>query len=476
MRLQVKIYLVTLLSLILIVFLNEFNLHELNGLYPSKQGLITSADEASYFAPAENFLEHQIWKDNSEGPSSYFTRTPGYGTIYLICKLIAGSSAFALLKIIQILLFGGSILLLAKIMQLLKFKGTFLLIVLSIYAFLPSFSGFVYYTLTESILPFFFLWWILSTFRANEKEFISLSLILSGAFLIMFRPQLIIFPLIFLAYHIFRRNKIALSMLLMFVPFIIWNVRTFSIAGEWLGVHPIYSSKNSSMYRPPHKELTELFRVWEYDGERFHSVTSILSRDTTNATLEEAIGLIPGKYKVECKPIFTSFQKLCFQQNHELKEKAKEGLIVGEKQLCEDINATRTKFIKEIPADYYLKTPAKSFIKLFKTSMMNLFVFQETWKDTVLIKILKYISFGIIICGLLSSMILIFSKVNTEMRLLSLGILCSVFYLVYMQRLNEERYIAPILMLFLLNTAISGKMIFEKIKMVIQRMTINQKV
>lgn len=476
MRLQVKIYLITILALILVVFLNEFNLRELNGMSPFDSKMISTADEASYFAPAVNFLDRGEWKDNGEGPSSYFTRTPAYGMIFLLCKLIAGNSAFTLLKIIQILLFGGSIILLAKLLEFLKLKENYLLIVLSAYAFLPAFSGFVYYTLSESIIPFFFLLWILSVIKAKEDQFISWNVILSGSMLIMIRPQLMIFPLILLAFQILKRKRIAVSVILAFTPLFLWNIRTYSIAGEWLGLHPIYSSKNMSMYRPPHKELTELFKVWEFDSERFHNVTGILASDTSELSLERAVALVPEKFQNDCRTLFASYQGIYFKQNHGLKEKAKLGLIEGEEKLCLDIQSTKNKLIAENPMDYYLKTPAKSFIKLFKTSMMNLFVFQETWKDSYMIRFLKLISFTILVGGFFSSLVLIFSKVNIHIKVLSIAVLCSVFYLVYIQRLNEERYIAPFLFLLLVNLALTVKLILDKIKMITQRMTINQKI
>ena len=45
-------------------------------------GLHETADDASYLAPAKNFVETGTWKDNTTGASSFVQRPPFVGTLY----------------------------------------------------------------------------------------------------------------------------------------------------------------------------------------------------------------------------------------------------------------------------------------------------------------------------------------------------------------------------------------------------------
>jgi hypothetical protein len=443
-KFSVKIYLIILVSVGVLILINETNLSFLKPNFPFKQGLITTADEYSYFSPVDQFVQTGNWAENSLGAKAYM-RSPGYGLIYLMAKLIGGSNAFLFLKMIQILLFSGSILIFSKVLQTLKLSKKMALVGTLIFGLMPMFSGFVYYTLSESVLPFFVLWSFYALLKANENKLISLNVIFALGFLLLLRPQMLVLASLFLLYFLFKRNRIFWSVLLAFFPLFFWNIRTVYISGEWLGLNPIYSKNNNSMYREPHKEMTDLFRVWEYRGDYFHSTMALLSRDTTNITTQSVLQTIPIQYQATVRPILKEFQKFRHQQITAYSNKKISSHLPGEKALIGHIKSTRKELIRENPADFYLITPLKSFKKLMLTSMMNLFVFQETWKEQSIVLILKYCSFLFISLGFISSIILLIKSSNSLIRVSALSVLVSIFYLSFGQRFNEERYLLPYL-------------------------------
>ena len=455
MTLKGKIYLVALLSLVLLVIINEINLSYLHGGFPYKDGLITTADEYSYFAPADNFLEHFRWAESPDGREA-FVRTPGYGLIYLLARLIGGGHAFLVLKIIQTLLFTGSILLLSKILQFFKVRNNLILLFAAIYGLMPCFSGFVYYTLSESVIPFFVTWSLYCVLDASRKREFSWATVFSLSLLTLIRPQLVVLPLFFLLLFLLKdQRKTALAVLISFLPLSLWQIRTYSIEGEITNFHPIYSVSNNSLYRPPHEAMTNLFRIWDYRGDVFHGNMALLSRDTLTTTREEVLRTIPVKFHVALDPVLKKFQEFRLIQREQFSGKIVSDYFPGERELVQQINRTRSDLIVKFPIDHYLGTPVKSAKKLIGTSMMNLNVYQDAWRNTLLVVLLKFLSFGLIMTGMLAMLYIILFQPTYIIRLTALSVLVSVCYLCFVQRFNEERYLTPYLPLLIAFLSIS---------------------
>ncbi len=451
-----KYLFIAIAGTLLAVFWQELNLVYLNGDYPESHGLINSADEASYLAPPEYLLEIGEWKDSSTGIASHFMRPPGMGLYYLFVKLLFWDYVWLGMKIFQVAFFFFGILLFAKILDLLEVDERRNVIFTSIYAFLPCYSGFTYFTITESISPFFMLlttfYW-LKNFR-QEKHF-PLGFVLSGGFLILIRPQLLVFVLLFIAFYAFKkRRKLALFGLLAFLPFLLWNLRAIGIAGKWMGVHPIYSETNNSLYRPQHEEMTNLFRIWEHQGDRFHIAVGMLATDSSTRQLEEVLHSIPGKYRESVKPLFKRYQQLEFYRRSHYTEDAKiRSWLPGEKTFLKDIRALRNQLVSENKADYYLLTPFHSLQKLIVSSHLNLRIHQGDFRGLWWNEALRWGCFLLLFLTYLASFfypLRLFKKREiNEVLILSIGIIVSFFYLAYVQRMNEERYITPILPLCL---------------------------
>ncbi len=447
MNARTKLGILVLFALATTIALNELNLSYLAPNYPYKQGLITTADEYSYFSPAEQMLKTGEWNVNSTGEKAYI-RTPGYGIIYFVALALGGSHAFFVLKCIQLLLFAGSIVLFFRLLRFFA-DEKLSLIATTVYAFLPCFSGFTYYTLSESVLPFFVLGWLYTLIIRTEKNQ-WLMLVFSTAALVMIRPQLIVFPLVLLLYYTIKRDKLVFALLVGLLPFVSWQVRTMSILGEWPELHPIYSTTNNSLYRPPHREMTDLFRIWEYRGEMFHGNMGVISSDTTIDARNKVLQTIPVEYRKSIEPLLHDFQQLRYLQQSNYAGKSIHGFLPGEKELVQKIQKVREYLKAQHPFDYYLKTPCLSAKRLIGTSMMNLFVFQATWSNAWVVLLLKIVCFVLIVCGLCAAIVVLFWGENHILKVCALALLLSLFYLVFFQRMNEERYLYPYLPVLLL--------------------------
>jgi hypothetical protein len=223
-----------------------------------------------------------------------------------------------------------------------------------------------------------------------------------------------------------------------------------SILGEWPELHPIYSTTNNSLYRPPHREMTDLFRIWEYRGEVFHGIMGVLSSDTTIDARNKVLQTIPVEYRKSIEPLLRDFQQLRHLQQSNYAGKSIHGFLPGEKELVQQIRKVRKHLQAEHPFDYYLKTPCLSAKRLIGTSMMNLFVFQATWSNAWVVLLLKIVCFVLIVSGICAAIVVLLRGENDLLKVCALALLLSLFYLVFFQRMNEERYLYPYLPVLLL--------------------------
>ncbi len=404
--------------------------------------MIQTADEASYLAPPINYLSNGVWADNSDGITRFYQRPPGYGSIYMICTLILGKYALFGMKIIQILGYFFSIFLIGKISILLLAKQKIALIAALIAALLPMYSGFMYYTLTEGITPVLTLWTIYSylNFNPSKKPF---AVIIATSLLILVRPQMILLPFLFIVYHLLiRERKLALVISIGFIPFALWQLRTFSISNEISGLHPIYSSKNNTLFRPSHEAMTNLFRIWESDGEQFHAAIAAIK----NNRLDEVLLEVPIEFHAEVKPLLVQYERVLNSKNDFKSRK----YLAAEKKLIRHTNAVINSLKKENKFLTHIKTPLESARYLLSKSQMNLYIFQDPLRGNPFIELLRILSVILINLGFLAAFMLLFRFKLDVFTILSGFICLTFFYLIYVQRLNEERYLTPFLPLLLI--------------------------
>jgi hypothetical protein len=451
-----KLIVIAFVGTILAIFWQELNTYYLQHTDSNRFGMIQTADEASYLAPPVNYLSKGVWTDNSDGITRFYQRPPGYGSIYMICTLILGKYAMLGIKIIQILGYFFSILLIGKISILLLPKQKLALTAALITALLPMYSGFMYYTLTEGITPVLTLWTIYSclNFNPSKKPF---PVIVSTSLLILVRPQMILLPFLFIVYQLLKRErKLAIFIAIGLIPFALWQLRTFSISKEIPGIHPIYSSQNNTLFRPSHEAMTNLFRIWESDGEQFHSAIAAIK----NNKLDGALSAVPIEFHAEVKPLLAEYERVL---NSKDAFKSRE-YLAAEKKLIKHTNAVINSLKKENKFLTHIKTPLESARYLLSKSQMNLYIFQDPLRGNPFIELLRILSVILINLGFLAAFMLFFRFKFDELMVLSAFTCLTFFYLIYIQRLNEERYLTPFLPLLLI-CLLHG---FDTIKNIIQ--------
>lgn len=439
MTFQRKLLLIALFGTLAAVFwqeLNYFKLFELNCDEPVS-GMIETADDASYLSPPKNFINKGVWADNSIGLSRYFQRPPGYGIIFGTLYLFLGDHAYTGLKILQVSCFFISVILLGRILAWLGLSERNSLIVTAFYAFFPIYSGFLYFSITEGISPFLMLWSLYSFIsRSRTQTFISFAAVL------LVRPQLLIFPLSFLFLSLLRKDtKMIYTILLSFIPLIFWMGRNTFIAGQFVGLHPIYSDSNQSLYRPGHEALTELFRIWEYDGEHFHSIIGKVCSAGNVTEMELIRTEIPEPFRAETLPLLSEFNALYNRPDYGKTE----GFKRDEQAFVSKVESVRETLIKEQSGFYYWKTPIRSAKYLLTKSQLNLFIFQDTFRGRIPMELVRVLAVLLINFGMISAFWLLLKGRNSEIRVLAFCVVAYLSYLIFFQRMNEERYLTPLL-------------------------------
>jgi hypothetical protein len=424
--------------------------------------MVQTADETSYIVPPENFINLGEWKDNSNGLTSYFIRPPGYGMFYLACYSILGSNALLGMKTIQITFFFFSILLFFRLSKLIGLSNKMLLITLLLFAFLPCYSGFVYYSMTEGVTPFFVIWSVLSLLEASESKKPSWQLFASNSFLLLIRPQLAIIPVsIFFYFFVKKMHKPLLYLSFSFLPLFAWYVRTGVISNEVPSLHPIYSKTNNHFYRPSHEAITDLFRIWEWRSDIFHNQTGRIGFGDSTIILG-VVSELPKNYQEGVIPLLFQFRDLNVYREKELKDQKITNYLPNELAFIENVEQMKEKFISQNLTDYYLKTPLLSLKEFLNKSYLNLFIFQITFRGNALIEVLRIVCWLVLLSSFIFTFLLLFKKKISSIHFyLIVSLAVFMFYLVFVQRLNEERYIIPILPLFL----VFGALFLDRIKM-----------
>lgn len=445
MSFNCKLLLLALTGVISAVFWQEINALYHPVQIPGRFSLIPTADDASYLLPAENFLQSGIWTDGTDGITQYFQRPPGYGIIYLFTKFLFNEYALFALKIIQVTCFFVSVLLIGKISSTIVNSKMIGLVTAAIFAIFPMFSGFLYYTLTEAITPFFVLLLVYSC-TSDKKQGINWLFIFSVSFLLLIRPQILPLILVLLIFEFRKKNhKSIYFTLIAIIPFTLWQFRTFVISSEWHGMHPIYSYQNNHLYRPGHEAITDLFRIWEHDGSRFHSFIHELEVNDKPDFTEITREYIPDDMIGYILPMLVKYKTILNNNHLYLADKNSK-----EKKFVRQCNALTKKMKMKFFLRNYLFTPAKSAVYQLNKSHLNLPLFQKTLRGNSFIELLRIICVSIIFGGFIS-VIFEFFRLRYDINFfLCLGFLLYFAYLVFIQRMNEERYITPFLPVLLL--------------------------
>jgi hypothetical protein len=456
---------------------NKINLKLINNHYGIEwlsNDKIKTTDDASYLRPADNFIESGIWKDNSLGNSSYYQRTPGYGILYLVFKIFFNNNAIGFLVFFQTFLYGIGVYLFGKLIFILTDNQNLSIVSQIIYGFLPASYGFIFYNITEGITPFLMILFMYISVITIKKGFKISNLVFISflfLFILLVRPQLLpfsfVYPVTLLYYYGFNKPIVFSIMFFLTISFLgisLWFVRGYQISHEFIGLLPIYSRTNNSQYRPTHKALGELYKVWEYQPQNLHSALvpiwnnsikgKLLKKDIDNAVNRIPIKVFKYISKNNWENLFKDYQKTIFQQKkyYDLQQKMPNEILKSEEAFILKVKNYENDLKKEMKLDYYLLTPIKSYKKTAIHSNLNLQIFQSIYRGNFLIEILRWFSLIIFSGSVFISLWLWMFRIDILIRLISFSIFSYTFYLIFFQRMNETRYMSPIFPIALILT------------------------
>ena len=412
-----------------------------------------TADDASYIRPAYNLLDNGTWKDSSSGPSSFVQRAPLMGFFHLLGIILLHDNSAWFIFGLALLFHGIGIYCLYKILINLTSKRI-ATVFTTLFILLPCFYGFLSYSITEAFVISFIL--IATRVALISEQHRLTKLILVMSIIYLFRPVLVlifvpilirsVFAAIKYKTHqsFFSKSAIGLkSVLLFFIAInVFWEVRKFDYTGNFSPL-PIYHSENGTIFKPAHQKLTELFKIWEVKPEVFHYFAG---RIWTNSPEDKAE--IEEYVKNNNVPISAHrFQELMIQYghvNHIIENKDTESLEAIQsfsEKLDQRIIATK----KHNRLQNWIITPLLSAKDNILKSQINFTLFQETWRGNFIIEFIRYFTLAILLLSYLSLIISpIFLKAH-RLHYVLLGALLYFGFLIFYQRLNEDRYFLPLI-------------------------------
>jgi hypothetical protein len=326
-------------------------------------------------------------------------------------------------------------------------------------ALLPTFSGFLSYTVTEGLIPalviiFFFVhsW--------DSKRSLLYSGILLGV-IILIRPAMIVLTLAYLpqARRFFSYRLGALSLSL--IPVLIWQIWALNITGSWQGLHPIYHWDSNTLYRPVHQSVWDFHKMTGQTGVEFHRSISRLEQAARGEVPQELAinqllsSLHPKVYETIPIETLRSAYADYVDLISVVDEYRQQGISVpgplgGEQELIQKFEELKHDFVASNFAFANLWVPVDVYFRMGLHSNLSLYIFQKTLRGNPVIEVFRYISFFIH-----ASVFLLFPFACLlyfrRYAYMILPIAAYLLYLAFIQRGVEERYTLPFLIpMFLL--------------------------
>lgn len=438
------------------------------------ENLHETADDASYLRPAENLIATGTWKDNSIGPSSFVQRPPFIGIVHLIGIWIFNDHSAWFIFIIALLFHGIAIGLLYKL--ILRFSNRRNAFFFSlVFLISPCFWGFLSYSISEAFVVSGTIITSYISLTPHRRQLLRLFLALIILYLL--RPVLILIfiPLLFSQiYHFIRsENRIRVfskealvlkcSLVLVLVFLITWESRKIYYTGT-LSPHPIYHARNESIFREPHAQLTELFKIWEVQPETFHAILgrewtlSLSDKNELNRYIEAK--LVPVKVET-LQLLLAKFTRLKSEDYSSFDPRSR---AIIEHRFGIEVENTRKQTISENRFQYWIKTPLLSAKENLFKSHLNLTIFQETYRGSILMELWRTAILALILLGFLSLLLLPFILRDKILSAICVGSWIYFLFLSGYQRMNEDRYFLPLVVTGFICTAILTFRISEHFK------------
>jgi hypothetical protein len=121
------------------------------------------------------------------------------------------------------------------------------------------------------------------------------------------------------------------------------------------------------------------------------------------------------------------------------------GEFPQEKKLRLQVDTLTQLLKKKLWKEYSIMTPIHSGYFMLTKSQLNLSIFQIKYRGQWWMEALRWVSILIIIGSIIASLLWLLDKNKSGFWLLAISIFLYLFYLFYVQRMNEERYLMPLL-------------------------------
>lgn len=425
---------------------------------------VMTRDDASYLVPVENFLSGKGWRSNAAGSAAYTTRSPGYGLCYLVFRaFLSPRAALIGLFAFQVFLFSLVVSLLPRLGTSLGLPIRMSFVFACVIACMPTFSGFLSYTLTEGVSPSLVLLFLVFLLRgaAGSVRYFRLAVLILGI-LLLIRPAMLVWvltiPLLLMAkggFLLHRRHLWFVAVA--FLPLLFWQVWAFAKTDSLVGLHPIYHTDSNGLYRPLHRDIWNFHKSWGQEGVVFHrdigglwadALEGSNPDDAINALMES----IPASVvEVVGEPSLRNAYRAYYfvlkkQRPYYLEHKPMPGVGSEEAALSQTFQRLRSQYVASHWFFSNVVVPIQVYQRLGFHSNLSLYLFQKPLRGKSWMEGLRYVS-GILYSGIFLLFPLVLLRYWKHWRLSAIGWPVAVYlaYLCVVQRGIEERYVAPVL-------------------------------
>lgn len=424
-------------------------------------GSVMTADDASYLKPVERFLGTR--PDLLHGPLANRPdlRSPGYGLFYLMPRLfLPAQSAISVLIWLQCLLYAVAVALLWDTLLHTSMKPWARWSIALAFAMLPTFQGFLFYTLTEGVTPALSLILLCCALRAEggQRTWLLAGLLIWS--LLMFTRPVLVWTGLALLPGLLRHGWVKATWIaaLAALPLFGWWVVNSARAGKPISIHPVYLVDAPGLFRPMHSAFWELAKSWGARGSDFHSAMApafeaSLVGDTAKSYADAFIHLAPhnmlaAAQERNIRSAFAQWQRFnCMELAPALR--SPQGTLTSstesEVRVIATLGNVTAHWRAEHPFHYHIRVPMQVLWEMVAHSNLNLWLFQHTLRGKPWVETLRWVSAALHAILLVAACVAFLFRVPLPVRLISGGAASYMLFLAYVQRGVEERYTLPVL-------------------------------
>ena len=438
-------------------------------------GLMKTGDDPSYLNPPLNYLRHEVWKGTGNSPSAHYQRPPGYG-LFLLPALkwaeLKGQDYGTIIRYTQ-MLWNALVPVFVFLLLYCIFRKELIAFFFGMVALLPIFTSYSNYLLSEAVTPVLLLifFFILLT-RPKWPPLLGAIL----GILILVRPIFILLLGVTASVLFLKHRSLKFTVLLSFfalLPWTIWEVRNQYYNKPYVSIqqvfHPVYDPSNTTYWRLPHEGLYALVKLSNPDPVHFHQWHKTHWKKNINQDRIDTVQFMRDLLGVEITELMSSSEierlvKTYLETWNEIPAWSSKGLFSPkELELSKELTMLAERYKSEHFWSAQISVPFKVLFDLLFHSHLN---HPSFWKK-------DYNAFERFIsvfcsCFFLSTFLLTFAapwfirirKGNLPDSALSLidvnalFILIYLFYLAWIQRGVEMRYVYPLLSLALLSSVV----------------------